>query len=214
MAKTTNLSPKEKIFKLLRSTKRPGIEGLLRYLLENGFFESPASMYYHNDYRGGLADHSLNVFANLINCYRDIKLQIPTERGQKPLDIEPENLAIAALLHDVCKVGMYTGNDVNGYKLTKGRPKGHASLSIERIVRFIKLEELEVMMIRYHMGVYGLKEFDPKAGEYHLLAKNPTASKEERYGKSLRNAWYHNPIVKVMYFCDELATLTEKAAKQ
>ena len=36
-------------------------------------------------------------------------------------------------------------------------------------------------------------------------------SKAARYGKSMANAWYHNPIVKMMYFCDEIATLEEKA---
>jgi len=36
-------------------------------------------------------------------------------------------------------------------------------------------------------------------------------SQKARYGQSLRNAWYHNPICKLMYFCDELATFEEKA---
>ena len=80
-------------------------------------------------------------------------------------------------------------------------------------------------MIRYHMGIYGLNElYEPdswefKAGaEYPLRgdhSKDESMSKEEsqkaRYGKSLRNAWYHNPICKLMYFCDEIATLEEKA---
>ena len=36
-------------------------------------------------------------------------------------------------------------------------------------------------------------------------------SQKARYGKSLANVWYHNPIVKLMSICDELATMEEKA---
>ena len=80
-------------------------------------------------------------------------------------------------------------------------------------------------MIKFHMGVYGLNEsyeegsWASKANaEYPLRSdhsKDEELTKEEsqkaRYGKSLFNAWYHNPIVKIMYFCDEVATLEEKA---
>jgi len=84
------------------------------------------------------------------------------------------------------------------------------------------LLQLEEMMIRFHMGLYGANEFEQYCGEYSLCGDHSNdkekmtreekeASKAARYGQSLRNAWYHNPIVKVMYFCDELATLEEKA---
>jgi len=80
------------------------------------------------------------------------------------------------------------------------------------------------MMIRYHMGVYGLNEFykkdDWQTGEYPLRGDHIACeglSKEEskaaRYGKSMANAWYHNPIVKLLYICDELETLQSKAAE-
>ena len=35
----------------------------------------------------------------------------------------------------------------------------------------------------------------------------------KRYGKSMANAWYHNPICKFMYFCDEIETITDKMNK-
>ena len=68
-------------------------------------------------------------------------------------------------------------------------------------------------MIRYHMGVYGLNEFDERSGEYPLRGDQSKTS-EQRRGQSLANAWHHYPIVKLMYFCDELATLSEKASEQ
>lgn len=211
---------KDKIIELLIGTVRRGIESLIKYLEDGGFFEAPASTRYHGAYAGGLAAHSLRVYVLLIKlCPTNIC--DATGAGQNPLPLDCDSLVIASLLHDVCKMGAYIGTE-KPYKWNKQQPKGHALLSLERIKKHIKLTELEELMIKYHMGVYGLNEFydedDWQTGEYPLRgdhANDKEMSKEEskkaRYGKSMANAWYHNPIVKVMYFCDELATLEEKA---
>jgi len=202
---------KEKITGLLKSTKRSGIESLIKYLEDEGFFEAPASTRFHGCYPGGLAEHSFRVY-ELLRSYGKFNLDKVSSPGQQPLQITIDNIIIAALLHDVCKVGAYIGTE-KPYKWNKQQPEGHALLSIERIKKYIELTELEELMIKYHMGVYGLYEFenDWQKGEYPLRGDD-TKSKEERRGQSLANAWYHNPIVKVMYFCDELATLEEKAS--
>ena len=206
------MNTKERIIELLHSTQREGMDKLIGYLEAEGFFESPASTKFHGAYQGGLAAHSLRVYELLEAHVNQIDVTSPTGAGQQPLRIEDNNVIIAALLHDVCKIGAYLG-DKEPYKWNKAQPKGHALLSIERIKRFIMLMPIEEMMIRYHMGVYGLNEFykpdDWQQGEYPLRGDD-TKSKEERYGQSLANAWYHNPVVKLMYFCDELATLEEK----
>lgn len=176
---------------LLLSTKRDGMEKLLEYMRTGGFFTSPGSTRFHGCYKGGLAVHSIGVYELLDSFAGLLRLECPAD-----------SLIIAPILHDLCKMGAYLG-DKKPYTFNRANPKGHAVLSIDRISRFIKLTELEEKMIRYHMGVYGLKEFqdkDKKAkGEYTL-----------RHG-GMANAWHHHPIVKVMYFCDELATLEEKA---
>jgi len=215
------MNTREVIVELLVNTKRKGIQELIEHLDESGFFDSPASTKFHGCYQGGLAEHSLSVYKLLIGYYEMLKLGEITAPGQKPLELKGESIVIAALLHDVCKVGAYLGIE-KPYKWNKQQPKGHALLSIERVNGFITLEPIEEMMITYHMGVYGLNEFykkgDWQTGEYNLRGDHISCeglSKEEsqkkRYGKALANAWYHNPICKVMYFCDELATLTEKA---
>ena len=177
----------QRIEELLLSTGRTGMEKLIEHMKEWGFFTSPASTKYHGCYKGGLAVHSLGVYDLLCMFVPVLKLDCPAD-----------SLIIAPLLHDLCKMGAYIG-DRKPYTYNRANPKGHAVLSIERISRFIKLTELEEKMIRFHMGVYGLKEFDDKKGEYPLR------------GGGMANAWNHHPIVKVMYFCDELATLEEKA---
>lgn len=182
---------KEEIIKLLELTKREGMDQLIEWLIKDGFFESPASTRFHGCYSGGLATHSFNVLKNLRRFIDELHLEVPVY-----------SVVIAALLHDVCKIGAYIGKE-KPYSFNKMQPAGHAKLSLERIKKFIELTELEEKMILYHMGVYGLVEFqDPgqeHKGEYNLR------------NEGMANAWFHHPIVKLMYFCDEIATLQEKA---
>lgn len=220
------MSTQESITELLLATKREGMGELVKDLVDTGFFESPASTKFHGSYKGGLAEHSLKVYDLLkekITKPFSLDLAAVSSPGQKPLPITPDDLVIAALLQDVCKIGAYIG-DEKPYKWNKQQPKGHALLSIKRIKAFIKLTALEEMMITYHMGVYGLNEFygedDWQTGEYPLCGDHGNdkhltreESKEARYGKSMANAWFHNPICKIMYFCDEIATLEEKASE-
>ena len=213
------MTTKQEIIELLQSTKRVGIDELIEWLTKEGFFEAPASTRFHGCYEGGLADHSLGVYELMKELCPNGIAEV-TGSGQKPLPMDSNTIIIATLLHDVCKVGAYIGNE-KPYKWNKSQPKGHATLSIERIKKFIELSELEELMIRYHMGVYGLNEFYEKggwqSGEYSLRgdhSEDKNLTKEEsqkaRYGQSMANAWYHNPICKVMYFCDELETLSNK----
>jgi len=173
-------------------TRRDGIGKLVEYLEASDFFIAPASMRYHGCHVGGLAKHSFNVYERLLGY-----------NALLGLGIEDEHIIIAALLHDVCKIGAYVKREgglskEDSWYWNRAQPKGHALLSLVRIAEHIKLLETEVWMVQYHMGVYGLMEFDPMKGEYTLR------------NKAMAYAWHHRPIVKVMYFCDELVTLGEK----
>ena len=182
------MAKKTEIKKLLRSTKREGMEALIDWLDEEGYFTGPASRDKHAVYAGGLVDHSYEVFS-LFELYNyACKLGCPDD-----------SLIIAPLLHDACKVGRYIKTGKNKYKLTPKFPKGHGSLSIKRIEEWIELTPLERDMILYHMGPYGAKEVGfMKPGDYTLR------------GGGLMKAW-NKPIVKMMYLCDELASMKEKA---
>lgn len=194
-------SLESKIIGLLESTNRKGMTYLIGDLQESGFFEEIASCRGHSSHKGGLAEHSLNVHEALVGYVDVCKLRtLPPSGGQKPLAFDDNTIIIATLLHDVCKVGAYVRTKADdGWTNKRDKEKGHAILSIQRIKKHIELTEIEEMMIKYHMGVYGLKEFDERSGEYELR------------NKQMANAWFHNPIVKLMYFCDEIATLREKA---
>ena len=179
---------KQKIIKLLESTDRNGILSLIEYLVKSDFFETPASSRHHGCYYGGLASHSLRVYELLTEYTKRFEFRVKDSTN-----------IIAALLHDVCKIDAYVRTIADdGWTYNRDKDKGHSLLSLCRVKKFIKITELEEMMIKYHMGVYGLLEFDERQGEYTLR------------NESMANAWYHHPIVKVMYFCDEIAVLEEK----
>lgn len=218
----------DQTIQLLKNTKRPGVQKLVTYLLSEGFFTSPASTKFHGCFKGGLAEHSYKVYTYLQEHVTKGKMKFDavTSPGQKPLPIKPENLIIAGLLHDICKVGAYVGTK-NPYTWNKKTPKGHGQLSIERIEKFIKLDDIEKLMIKFHMGIYGAFEFyeegswEYKKAEYHLRGDHSQdeeisreESKKRRYGQSLANAYFHNPVCKVFSICDEIETLEAKAAME
>ena len=91
---------KEFIISLLREIKREGanIEGLIVKLESSDFFTAPASAKYHNAYKGGLADHVINVYYNLKSL---------VERKHLQDVISEESIIICGILHDMSKINMY-----------------------------------------------------------------------------------------------------------
>lgn len=138
---------------LLLSTKRPGIKELVTWLDNSDFKVAPASTRFHGAYEGGLLEHSLNVYQELLREKDLIKL----------FNIGWDTLILAALLHDICKVNYYKVDfrnvKKNGtwvqepyYTVDDFYPIGHSEKSIIVVQEFIKLTDIEVAMIRGHMG--------------------------------------------------------------
>lgn len=138
---------------LLLSVKRPGIKELVDWLNNSDFKVAPASTRYHSNYEGGLLEHSLNVYYELIRQQDLIKL----------LNIPQDTLILTALLHDICKVNYYKTEmrnvKKNGawvqepyYTVDDFFPIGHSEKSIIMALEFIKLNDVEIAMIRNHMG--------------------------------------------------------------
>ncbi len=84
--------------------QREGAQSLLNYLCSSAsdFFTAPCSTRFHGSYDGGLVEHSINV-------YECLKAYLERERVKDKygLDYDDETIAIAALLHDICKVNVY-----------------------------------------------------------------------------------------------------------
>ena len=53
---------KDKVKELLNKVNRPGMQELLDFLDKSDYYEAPASTKYHGAYKGGLIEHSYNVY--------------------------------------------------------------------------------------------------------------------------------------------------------
>lgn len=170
---------KQEFVTTLAATNRPSIQDLIIFLENSDFFTAPASTKFHGSYEGGLVEHSLHVWHLLQekNKYYELNLQ-------------PDTVAITALLHDLCKINFYTKEmksvlkgkiKVKKNKKVDGQwveieeevndwqqeevwvcndqfPVGHGEKSVITAMKFIQLTDLEIAMIRWHMGGYEPKE--------------------------------------------------------
>lgn len=124
---------------------RQGEQELLQWMEKEGFFESPASTKYHGSYPGGLCQHSINVMFNALDL-----CGLPAFAG-----VDRRAAAAAALLHDICKVGVYRRREDGRYEYFDDRGIGHGSGSVILAKKYITLTPEEQAAIRWHMGMYG-----------------------------------------------------------
>ena len=144
---------------------REGADRLLEFLCKSDFFTAPASTRYHGAHEGGLVEHSLNVY----DCLSDI-LARPRMKELYGIEYSDESIAIAGLLHDICKVNFYkvstrnvkdeTGRwtTVPYYTIEDSLPYGHGEKSAYIISAYMKLTRDEAFAIRYHMGFSGTED--------------------------------------------------------
>lgn len=87
------------IEQLLKKITRSGanIDELLSRLENSDFYTAPASTKYHGSYPGGLADHCLSVYYNLVSLVNSKYLT----------NISEESIIIVSLLHDLDKINKY-----------------------------------------------------------------------------------------------------------
>lgn len=145
---------KDEFIKIFSMINRPGASDLLKWLESTDFFTAPASTRFHGNYEGGLCEHSVNVYQELVRllkAYPEVK-------------VTAETAAIVSLLHDLCKIGCYKVE----YRKAKvndmwiQRPVyvfqedfcfgGHGSKSVYLAQSFMDLTEAEAVAINCHMG--------------------------------------------------------------
>ena len=142
---------------ILSKVNRPGLDDLKIWLMKEGFYFAPASTKFHGSREGGLLEHSLNVYEVLKNI-----------SGAVNLPLEEESLILCALLHDVCKVGLYYFKDGRICYNSKTALEGHGKRSVEILKRFIVLKPHEEYAILMHMGVFGTFELGTYIKEYEF----------------------------------------------
>ena len=142
-----------------RNIRREGADKLLDWLAQSDFFTAPASTRFHLSCEGGLCEHSLNVY-DCLAAY----MERERVRDVYGFTASSETIAIAALLHDLCKVNIYKPGTKNvkdeagrwktvpTYEFDDRLPYGHGEKSVYIISGFMHLTREEAFAIRYHMG--------------------------------------------------------------
>lgn len=164
---------KEEFCRLLRSTKRDGVEYVIEDLEKLGFFEAPASTRFHLCNRGGLVEHSLNV------CKAALELLPIMHRMRPDLkdDLREDSVILCSLLHDVNKAEIYkpvvkkrknamgVWEDVPSYDVDFSNfPMGHGEKSvIVLLLSGLQLRDCEMLAIRWHMAAWDLAFQSPEA---------------------------------------------------
>ena len=147
--------------------KREGADKLLAFLTSEScdFFTAPASTRYHGNFEGGLLQHSLNVY----DCLCDI-LNRPRMKEMYGISYSDESIAIAALMHDLCKINFYKTSyknvknefgrweSVPYYTIEDTLPYGHGEKSVYILSGYMRLTRDEAFAIRYHMGFSGTED--------------------------------------------------------
>ena len=182
---------KERFLSLCGTIDRDGIDKLLGWLETSDFFTCPASTKYHGAYRGGLLEHSLNVYdelQRLLAAYPEI-------------EAKEESVIVVSLFHDLCKVNYY-GVEKRNRKNEEGvwesydsyvvREKfpfgGHGSKSVFLIQQFMALTPEEAVAINCHMGPWDKGDPDvglsyeqfPLAWLLHVADESATYIKEKK----------------------------------
>ena len=160
----------------------------LDWLVQNGFFEAPASTKYHGNHPGGLIEHSFAVYKRLYKLTIDNSLK--WQREESPF--------IVGMFHDLCKIDQYVEKkpgldleyeDAPVYEYNPNLLiKGHGAKSVMLLSQFITLTEEEMLCIRYHMGAYG----------------NEQDQKEEWAGFDMACKKYENVLY--VHLADQLAS--------
>ena len=111
---------------LLFTVDRPGVLELVKYLENDTDMKTaPASTRYHGNYDGGLCEHCLNVYDNLVAITRALNE-----------DFDASTLIIVALLHDLAKINFYEKYEKN-VKVGNEWVKQSAFKVIDKKNRFI-----------------------------------------------------------------------------
>ncbi len=131
---------------------RQGVDNLLDRLKGSDYYMAPCSTQHHLSCEGGLATHTINVYEELVSLLPDT-------------GIPEESITIAAMGHDLCKIGFYKPsfrnkkNERTGawekapwYDIEDQLPLGHGEKSVIFLQQYMTLTFEEMMAIRWHMG--------------------------------------------------------------
>ena len=169
------LNNKKYVVDSLMKTNREGMEDLIEYTEEIGFFSAPCSTSYHLACEFGLVHHTRHVM-ELAE-----KIGVTLIGGEEYNKIH-DSVVISAALHDLGKCGqfgkpLYVPNVLKSGKTSDAKPYEtnkdlmtlpHEIVSVIEATKFIDLTEDEQRAIAWHNGLYGCFKYDIQGKETPL----------------------------------------------
>ena len=168
------ISQREEIITLLLSTHRPGIDNVLQYLDDRGFYYRASSTNGHHNFPGGLAEHCLGT------C--KLALKVAPKK-----DLPRDSVIIAAIFHDICKADRFwfKGRSIRQHTAKCEMDSRHSIRSIAILNNCgLELTEQERRAIRWHM----------KGPNYH----SRDTRKEADHSKAIKE-----DLWKVIFYSDK-----------
>lgn len=169
------LDNKQYVVESLRKTQREGMNNLIEYMEDCGFFEAPCSGGNHLACEFGLVHHTRHV----MELAEKIGVALLGGAGYNKIQ---NSVIIAAALHDLGKMGQfekpnYIPNILKGGKASDAKPFktnpdllyiDHEIRSVAIASMFIDLTEEEQFAILYHNGLYGPLKYSLQGKETPL----------------------------------------------
>lgn len=206
---------KQEFLSLLRTIERPGadIDRLIKKLESSDFFSAPASTQYHRSCKGGLCDHSLNVYYNMMHLFN---YKLPTLR----LDAEEikqyeESIKIVALLHDISKMNLYVESvkNVKVYAPEGDKRDSMGSYYWDSKLSYTVKEAKDRFIYGSHEATseYMIRQFIPLTAEessavLHHMGGMSWDSAKDNYGE----VYLNYPLALLLFTADILSTYTDE----
>ena len=179
------------------------------WICEGDFFEAPASSRHHGCEEGGLARHTLAVAREaqkLAQTFDENHPDLPS--------VEAESM-VAAILHDICKVGLYRINDGSDpehpieerpYLYDREQVRRHGTLSRAITYKYMPAAPASVLdAIEWHMGFYDrrltMKPLD-KLPASQLVSTIEGVERGKRRYEAARD---RSPVVDVVHMADTIS---------
>lgn len=203
---------KQEFIKILKDVERKdaNIDELLTLLEDSDFYYAPASTKYHGAYKGGLCDHCLNVYYNLMHLVKY------TDGYIHDLAPSTESIAIVALLHDLDKINKYKIGVRNEKVYCENGSKHDELGNFDWVSRYVyqTVPDEERMVYGNHEmnSEYLIRQFIPLTKEesvailHHMGSMNFDSAKD-----NIGSVYNKYPLAVLLYMADMMSTYINEA---
>ena len=184
-------------------------DAMWAWICEGDFFEAPASSCHHNCVNGGLARHSLAVARQALAF-----AGVYDENHPEQPSVAAESV-VAAILHDICKVGLYFENDGSDplhpieerpYLYDREQVRKHGTLSRAITFKYMPSAPTSVLdAIEWHMGFYDKRLVLPWLDKLPASKLISTLEGIERARAKYEAARDRSSVVDIVHMADTAA---------